>query len=84
MWYQLYVGVGQSLLRTSPYSSSGSRGKDASYDEKDSGILSMSPNVTAPQNGQRWRFKSITAINNDKYSSINLVGAVVATSSNLS
>ncbi|CAO2651592.1 Nn.00g041620.m01.CDS01 [Neocucurbitaria sp. VM-36] len=63
------------------YFSNAANGTGYHLQKKDSGIMVMSPNVTAPQNAQRWKFKKITTINNDNYSKINLVGAVVATAS---
>jgi hypothetical protein len=36
------------------------------------GLLSMSSNITAPQNGQRWGFASIAKIDDEKYSSVNV------------
>jgi hypothetical protein len=36
------------------------------------GLLSMSYNITAPQNGQRWGFASIDKIDDEKYSSVNV------------
>jgi hypothetical protein len=36
------------------------------------GIVSMSSNITAPQNGQRWNFAAIDKINDEKFSSVNV------------
>ncbi|KAF1938082.1 hypothetical protein EJ02DRAFT_474625 [Clathrospora elynae] len=36
------------------------------------GYLAMSPNITAPQVGQKWQFDTITAINDQRYSSVNV------------
>ncbi|OAL48309.1 hypothetical protein IQ07DRAFT_96181 [Pyrenochaeta sp. DS3sAY3a] len=49
--------------------------------EDGNGTLSIDPNITAPQNGQRWGFKEITEINDSRFSTVNLLGAVIATSS---
>ncbi|KAH5762913.1 hypothetical protein HBI16_174780 [Parastagonospora nodorum] len=51
-------------------------GSDYRMNKKNNGIMAMSPNLTAPQNGQRYSFASITKIDDVKYSSVNLVGAV--------
>lgn len=48
--------------------------------KKGTGLVEMSDNITAPQNGQRWKFNTIAPINDPQYSSVNLLGAVVATS----
>jgi hypothetical protein len=37
-----------------------------------SGFIVLSSNVTAPQDGQRWSFEPIEAINNVKYSTISV------------
>ncbi|KAH7374342.1 hypothetical protein BKA66DRAFT_572299 [Pyrenochaeta sp. MPI-SDFR-AT-0127] len=63
------------------YLSNAANGTNYRMNDKDGAVLAMSPNITAPQNGQRWHFKEITAINNEKYSSINLLGVDIATSS---
>ncbi|KAF2126043.1 hypothetical protein P153DRAFT_323007 [Dothidotthia symphoricarpi CBS 119687] len=42
---------------------------------KPSTLMAMDPNITAPQNGQRWGLSPIAKINDPAYSSINLLGA---------
>lgn len=37
---------------------------------KDNGLLTMSNNISAPQNGQRWSFGSIASIDDKAYSSV--------------
>lgn len=54
------------------YFSNAANGTNYHMKKKDNGLMVMSPNITAPQNGQRWKFKKITAINNDNYSSVNV------------
>jgi hypothetical protein len=39
---------------------------------KGNGIMNMSPNISAPQNGQRWGFVPIDKIDDEKYSSVNV------------
>lgn len=39
---------------------------------KSTGIMAMSPNITAPQNGQRFRLSPIAKIDDAKYSSVNV------------
>jgi hypothetical protein len=39
---------------------------------KGNGRIAMSSNITAPQNGQRFSFKTITAINDKKLSTVNV------------
>lgn len=45
-------------------------GSDWHLNLKANGLLSMSNNVTAPQNGQRWSFGSIAKIDDKTYSSV--------------
>jgi hypothetical protein len=40
--------------------------------KKGNGIMNMSPNISAPQNGQRWGFATIDKIDDEKYSSVNV------------
>ena len=54
------------------YFSNAANGTDYHLKRKDNGVMVMSPNVTAPQNGQRWKFKKIATIDNDNYSKINV------------
>ena len=39
---------------------------------KDNALMAMSPNISAPQNGQRWQYKSISNIDDKKYSTIDV------------
>ncbi|CAN9324655.1 unnamed protein product [Alternaria alternata] len=43
------------------------------------GHIVMSSNITAPQKGQKWNFSEIAAIDDERYSSVNLVGDVTGT-----
>jgi hypothetical protein len=54
------------------YLSSPSNGTNYRMNKKNNGIMAMSPNVTAPQNGQRYSFATIAQINDVKYSSVNV------------
>ncbi|KAF2819322.1 hypothetical protein CC86DRAFT_144642 [Ophiobolus disseminans] len=47
---------------------------DYHLNKKGNGLLAMSSNTTAPQNGQRWGFETIDKIDDEQYSSVNLVG----------
>lgn len=40
--------------------------------KKGSGIMAMSPDIRAPQNGQRWSFDPIDRIDDEKYSSVSV------------
>lgn len=44
--------------------------------KKGDGLVEMSENITAPQNGQRWKFDGIGAINDAQYSSVNVSGPI--------
>ncbi|KAF2852688.1 hypothetical protein T440DRAFT_466811 [Plenodomus tracheiphilus IPT5] len=48
--------------------------------KKGTGLVEMSENITAPQSGERWKFDAIDSINDPQYSRVNLLGAVIATS----
>ncbi|KAH7067810.1 hypothetical protein FB567DRAFT_256283 [Paraphoma chrysanthemicola] len=48
------------------------------------GIMVMSSDIAAPQNGQRFQFATIDKIDDDKYSSVNLVGMTSSSSRALS
>jgi hypothetical protein len=52
------------------YMANAANGTGYHLNRKGSGIMAMSPNVTAPQNGQRWGFATIGKIDDEKYSSI--------------
>lgn len=45
-------------------------GSDWHLNLKDNGLLTMSNNISAPQNGQRWSFGSIAKIDDKAYSSV--------------
>jgi hypothetical protein len=45
---------------------------DQHLNRQGNGLLSMSSNITAPQNGQRWGLASIAKIDDEKYSSVNV------------
>lgn len=39
---------------------------------KSTGIMAMSPNITAPQNGQRFKLSPVAKIDDSRYSSVNV------------
>jgi LPXTG-motif cell wall-anchored protein len=47
-------------------------GTDWHMNKKDNGIMAMSPNITAPQNGQRYDFKAVGKIDDARYSSVDV------------
>jgi len=47
-------------------------GTDWHLEKRYSGSIALSSNVTAPQDGQRWSFEPIEAINNVNYSTISV------------
>lgn len=47
-------------------------GSDSHLQKNGNGLMAMSPNITAPQGGQRWSFDKIEAINDEQYSTINV------------
>jgi hypothetical protein len=59
------------------YLSSAANGTTYHLNKKANGIMAMSPNVTAPQNGQRWSFTTIDKIDDEKYSSVNVSTRIV-------
>lgn len=52
--------------------SNGINGTSYHLNRKVNGLLAMSPNITAPQNGQRWNMAEIAKIDDEKYSSVNV------------
>ncbi|KAG9189322.1 hypothetical protein G6011_06190 [Alternaria panax] len=48
------------------------------------GHIVMSSNITAPQKGQKWEFLEIAAIDDERYSSVNLVDAMTSTATAIS
>lgn len=47
-------------------------GTDFQLNRNGNGLLAMSSNITAPQNGQRWGFTTIDKIDDEKYSNVNV------------
>ena len=47
-------------------------GTDYHLNRKENSLMAMSPNITAPQNGQRWQFKEIDAIDDKKWSAVDV------------
>jgi hypothetical protein len=54
------------------YLTSASMGPKYRMNKKNNGIMAMSPNITAPQNGERYSFATIAKIDDIKYSSVNV------------
>ncbi len=54
------------------YLTNAANGTSYHLNRKDTGTMAMSPNITAPQDGQRWQWKTISAINDAKYSTIGV------------
>ena len=54
------------------FMTNGENGTDWHLEKMRSGSIAMSSNVTAPQDGQRWSFEAIEAINDDNYSTIQV------------
>ncbi|KAF1917272.1 hypothetical protein BDU57DRAFT_159420 [Ampelomyces quisqualis] len=42
--------------------------------KKNNGIMAMSRDIAVPQNGQRFSFDAVAKVDNEKYSSVNLIG----------
>ncbi|KAF2477542.1 uncharacterized protein BDR25DRAFT_274753 [Lindgomyces ingoldianus] len=54
------------------YLTNGENGTSWHLKKKANGLLALDSNITAPQNGQRFSFKTIGAINDKKFSSVNV------------
>jgi hypothetical protein len=66
--YWLFGGWGDGTF----FLTNTANGTDWHMNKKDSGIMAMSPNVTAPQNGQRFGFSAVSKIDDERYSSVNV------------
>jgi hypothetical protein len=52
--------------------SNAANGTGYHMDRAESALVRMNPNITAPQNGQRWSFETIDKIDDVKYSSVSV------------